>query len=151
MFGSSLLLIASLLGIGQEPSSAASRFEAMAKNLEFFPTGEFAWRRAHQSDYELRHVPDLSMKVWLKTHATLTTNKDDPADLIRLLDHQDPKVRTLAMAALFERLNPKYLPQFAAMIPDKQATAPRIQGWGGIAPAKPVLEPQTVGDVASIF
>jgi hypothetical protein len=77
--------------------------------------------------------------------------QDAIGDLTELLKHKDPNVRTLALAALFQRQDPKLFPHFAAMTRDDGRTMPRVQSWGGLPPPKPVMEAQTVGDVATAF
>jgi hypothetical protein len=70
-----------------------------------------------------------------------------PEDLIALLEHESPQVRTLAAALLFARMEPKYLPYLVPLTRDKNRTFPRpailAAPRAGLPP--PAL-PQTVGE-----
>ena len=146
-----MALVIVSLAAGPETAKTTSRFETMTSQIRFFPTGEFLNGRADMLQYEHPHVSKAWIKDWHNVNAELTSRKDPTADVIALLKNNDPKVRTLALAALFERQDPKMLPHIAALMSDKAKTFEKIQSWGGNPPPKPILEKQTVGDVANAF
>src|SRR5207247_2055628 len=88
-------------------AETTKRFEELAKELKMFPTGEISYGRGDRPAASMRLIPAKWTEPWFKIHAHLATDKDDVADLIGLLKHNDPKVRTLALAALFRREDPK--------------------------------------------
>lgn len=74
-------------------------------------------------------------------------------DLLRLLlKHQNPKVRTVALAALFIREDPQDLPFIAALMSDDAATVPDLhpsrRSGGGPPPMSEIETSLTVGAVA---
>jgi hypothetical protein len=79
MHGSFALVIAVLLGAGPETAKTPSRFEAMAQQLEFFQTGAFVQGSGHELAHRHPHVPDASIKSWLKANAELTSNRTPSA------------------------------------------------------------------------
>jgi len=72
-------------------------------------------------------IPKESTEPWYQIHQALSAGKEDVADLVDLLKHDDPKVRTLALAALFLREDPRLLPHFAALLGDTGKTAPNLE------------------------
>ena len=72
-----------------------------------------------------------------------------PEVLHKLCSDENPKVRTLAMAALFDREDPSDLPHFVAMADDGAST---FDAYPPLAPANFGTDPgpceQTVGDLA---
>ncbi len=80
---------------------------------------------------------------------TLSGNREE---LAALLTNPDPKVRTLALGALFQREDGRDLPLIASLINDSAQTFPDVhddmsQG-GGPTPIAALMNPQTVGKVA---
>src|SRR5262249_41838711 len=102
------------------------RFEELAKELKMFPTGEISYGRGDRPAM-MRLIPPKWTEPWFKIYAEVGNDKDDVADLIGLLKHDDPKVRTLALAALFRREDPKLLPHLAALMKDTDKTVPDVQ------------------------
>jgi uncharacterized protein (TIGR03067 family) len=109
-----------------EKGGSAKRFESLAKELEVFQTQEFAAGRAGMGGLAERFGPKKLTDSWFKAQSALTAHTDDVAELIPLLKHGDPKVRTLALAALFERQDPKLLPHIASLLGDNAKTAPQV-------------------------
>lgn len=76
----------------------------------------------------------------------------DRKTLAALLGHPDPKVRTLALGAIFEREDGRDLPLIATFINDPAPTFPNLHesmnGRGGARPMPEVENSQSVGDVA---
>src|SRR5262245_22318915 len=112
------------------PKAAANtqkRFEEMAAQLPMFPTTDFAYGRGDRTDSGMfRFVPRELTDPWRKAYAALSAGNDDVANLAGLLKHKDPKVRTLALAALFERQDPKLLPHLATLLGDTEKTFPEV-------------------------
>jgi RNA polymerase sigma factor (sigma-70 family) len=144
---------------GERAKAAAAtvrRYEDLAIDLKMFPTNDFAHGRAQQID---RLIPKKLTDAWQQIYTALATRKDGVEDVIALLKHNDPKVRTLALAALFDRQDPRLLPQLAAMTADTDRTVPEVsirRAIIGFDPASRNLLPedfheQTVGAVAKAF
>lgn len=76
----------------------------------------------------------------------------DREALAELLKHPDPRVRTLALGALFEREDGRDLPLIATLVDDAEPTFPdlhdSIGSQGGPRPMSELESPQTVGEVA---
>ena len=79
----------------------------------------------------------------------------DRESLQTLLTNSDPKVRTLALGALFQREDGRDLPLIAALIPDSAPTFPNLHEsmsqQGGPRPIAELVNPQTVGAVAQMM
>jgi len=136
----------------------AKQFEALAGRLAIFQTHEFAAGRGGPTDASLRFIPKKLTEPWLDVSRALTAAKDDVAELLPLLKNGDPKVRTLALAALFERQDPKLLPHIAGLVGDKAKTAVEVvirravSGFGKDAELLPQdIDEQAVGQVAKAF
>jgi HEAT repeat protein len=99
------------------------RFEQLAKDLKYFPTGEFVYGR---SDKLSRLLPERWKESWYVVLKEINSTKHTVADLQALLKHKDPNVRLLALAALFQREDAKLLPDFAAMTNDEMKTVPDL-------------------------
>jgi hypothetical protein len=69
-----------------------------------------------------------------------------------LLKHPDPKVRTLALGAIFQREDGRDLPLIASLINDSALTFPNLHNvigsGGGPQPLSEFEDSQTVGYVA---
>jgi hypothetical protein len=140
---------------GNNDGEAASRLEKLAEQLEIFQTGEFAYGRGDRAD---RLIPSKVMEPWLKVNKALASGHYDVAGLIGMLKHKNPRVRALALAALFERQDPKLIPHLAALVADKGQTAPEIvirravKALGEDTELLPQdIDQQTVGHVAQVF
>ena len=72
----------------------------------------------------------------------------DPSLLVKLLKHANPKVRTLAMAALIDREERRYLPDIASLAQDPAVTFRTL-----VIPVSHAVETrdQTVGEIARQF
>jgi hypothetical protein len=147
----------------QSPEDVKLRFERLAADLQVFQTGEMLYGRG-----DLKHerfIPKKVVEPWRKVYAEIARDHDID-HVAALLKHNDPKVRTLALGALFESQNPKALPHLAGLVADKEKTVPdvRIRRAGPIffggniknVPEAEDLIPddfhqQTVGAVAKAF
>ncbi len=71
-----------------------------------------------------------------------------PERLLDLLGHPDAKVRTLALAALIDQEDSRFLPQMHALVTDRAAT---FSGLVPTANSALVPRPQSVGELASLL
>ncbi len=146
-----------LAQVTSPPTPAASQldaagvqtlFEQSAAELKFFDLGPFLYNRP-ELDFNFRAVDK-------KYSATLAKVTDPSLPLVpieALLTHADAKVRTLALAALFNRDDPQLLPLIVKLAKDN---APTFPGHGelsatwmrtsGIGPPK---KDQTVNYIAT--
>src|SRR5437588_422272 len=148
------LLVVTTLAASDQDAPTAVRLEALAKHLKFFPTGEFVYGRSHSLD---RRLSDNWTDPWYEVLKEISSPRHHEADLLALLKHKDPKVRTLALAALFQREDAKLLPRFAALMADKEETVPLLEirradiEFKRGDPMPQDFHPQTVGQVAKRF
>jgi len=132
------------------PLDERLRFEALAERLQFFDVNDFTYYEGRAGHLRL---PPAWADNWRETHALLSSDIVRTS-LLHLLEHKNPKVRTLALAALARKNDPKLLPDLAALMADREKTFPRIQPVHHIALQfnreipPPPLEEQTVGAVA---
>jgi hypothetical protein len=139
----------------EKPADTKARFEELAGQLKMFPTGEVVCGRGDRPD---RLIPAKWTEPWLTVHAAIAANQDRVEDLVALLKHADPRVRTLALAALFAREDPRLLPYLAAMVKDTEKTVPDVRILRAfVAPRKDLelvpqdFREQTVGRVAEMM
>jgi hypothetical protein len=128
---------------------ARKDLERLADRLKFFNTGDFLFDRPG-----LHQIPDDVAQQYQTLIRELTSSKFVVEALVKLLKHDNPKVRTLAMAALFAREDPRLLPHLVSLVDDKAVTFSRPQPPSAFPfPKKkmPRLDKQTVGEVAYQF
>jgi hypothetical protein len=156
MFGP-IAIAAALFSASAQEQSTQEHFERLAGTLKFFPTTEFAYGRSSKGRLsDLRSLPDKWADPWYAVLKELSSDQRPAADLQKLLKHSDPNVRLLALAALFQRQDPKFLPNIAAMLQDEGQTVPEFQIWRSFThagqeadvPSEQDFHPQTVGKVA---
>lgn len=147
IFGS---LAASLILVGA-PVDDRTLLVRTAKEMKFFSANAVLYDRNNG----LHILPKEWQDNWQQARAVVDAPKFAVADLLRLLKDKDAKVRTLALAALAHRQDPKLLPHLAALMQDKEKTSPALQpyacAWTGGPPPSPPLMDQTVGQVAFQF
>jgi hypothetical protein len=136
------------------PQDTKADVEKIADKLKFFVTPDFLFDRHESHFYLLSYPPDM-VKEYHDLIRPLADSKTPVDAWIGLLKHPDARVRTLALAALFAREDPKLLPHLASLLEDKAATfaKPPWPSSGGMMLVNPkfdpkTLEAQTVGDVA---
>jgi hypothetical protein len=96
-------------------------FEEYASTIEVFLAGNFFYdRRLSEPGFEEPCQGAVAFR------AQIRACPPDPGMLVTLLRHSDPKVRTLAMAALFDREERRYLPDIASLANDTSITFPAI-------------------------
>lgn len=123
--------------------------ERTAEKLKYFPTESFVYDRI-----EDRFIPKEWVAGWREAYRLIASGKGTPRERIALLRHEDPKVRTLALAMLYHEEDPKNLRHIASLLKDQEATLPNVSIRAArIINSKPGLYPgevqrQTVGQVA---
>ena len=126
----------------------STRLECLAKTIKWFDWGDFLYDRL-APDLRYDSKTEVNSKRQL---SELLNSRENPQWLESLLSHKNARVRTLAMAALFARDEPAWLPQIAKLANDKAKTfpAPEMHGPGPEPPGKePKALPQTVGSIAT--
>src|ERR1044072_108674 len=89
-------------------------FENFSQEVKYFNANDFLWGGRYEpifyKEYEgyARFVKALSRKNYSSIH------------LIKLLKHQDPKVRVLTMAARYAKQDPQLLPEIFTLINDAE-------------------------------
>jgi hypothetical protein len=149
-----LFLSGGLLDALETPSAFAkdstrSRLEEMARNCSHFSLTVIV------RNQDLRLWPPGSNVLVLEQQRLvkdLLELKDSQKTLERLLEHTDPKVRTLALGALFLRQDGRDLPLIGRVLGEAALTFPDLHNSphsaGGPRPITEVEQPQSVGDVA---
>jgi hypothetical protein len=137
-------------------SETATRIEAVAAKLTVFQPEDFSLDR----EVHARFLPQKWRENQRATYAAITSSKNEEKELLALLKHRDANVRTLALAAVFHRLDPMLLPHIAGLKSDAAKTAPdfRIDSAVVSLPVRDDADPdpqdlhaQTVGQIAEVF
>jgi hypothetical protein len=126
--------------------SVSQRLERLASEATYFATRDILSNR-----WSERRWPTHLLLEQEHVLAELRSVAGERAALQALLRHGDPKVRTLALGALFIREDPRDLPLIAQLMQDRATTLPRLGMSGRSEAPLPLAEfvtPQTVGDVA---
>ena len=143
----SLALIATPAESGQAQSKAAERLTQLAIVTTHFATGEIISNAWHEGRW-----PSGLLEQQQHVLAELRAVCRDREALQASLANSDPRIRTLALGALFIREDPHELPLIAGLAYDNAATFPllgiSLNSMGGPLPLSAFESPQTVGDVA---
>ncbi len=122
------LLTVSLVTAAEKNTEAVrAELEALAKSTTHFPLSCVIYNR----ELGLRHIiPDEELKQ-IESRADrlpllLRDLNKDRTTLAALLEHDEPKVRTLALGALFLREDGRDLPLIATLIDDHAPTFPEL-------------------------
>jgi hypothetical protein len=128
------LFALSLLGAQTVPSNPRDQFLDVAKHLRAFPP---------DADYEPdrggRGLAPGAMGYW----ALLRTNHSVPS-LLELLKDPDPKIRTLAAAALAAKGDPRLLRHLGPLLEDQSPTFDFVNGLPDVNFMRPSYGHQTV-------
>lgn len=143
--------------------SYAAKYRSVEWNLEHIAkTNRYFSRQVIIENQELRLPPyagklpegfeSLGLRQ-LELQRNLHANSYDLSALESLLKHADPKVRTLALGALFQRENGRDLPLIASLLEDDAPTFPDLHNSmesvaGYFISMKHVEDNQTVGQIA---
>jgi hypothetical protein len=128
------MLIAALLGnLLVQPVDSPRTFEKLAGELISFQSSEFIYAR------DPWRMPKSWAASWRHGLTTLRSRAWDEKELIALLKHESAKVRVLALAALFDRQDPSFLPHFVNLLNDDSRHFPEFAVRRAIAlsPNKP--------------
>lgn len=139
---------------GQTPEPAtlrevSARLERLAAETTHFATHDIIANRESERRWPANLVAEQRRLV-----SELHTIVNERESLNALVAHQDPRIRTLVLGALFMREDPRDLPAIARLMNDGAATFPLLQRSLNSTPAAmlPLAEfesAQTVGKVAS--
>ena len=147
VFGS-LVTVSQAGAASQATNNLQPRFERLAAETSHFATDDII--RNHFFDGGRWPVGLLEEQQ--KVLEELRTAGGRRQEVVGLLQHPDPKVRTLALGALFVREDPKELPLIASLMGDGTETLPHLgmslNSMGGRLPLSSFESRQTVGDVA---
>jgi hypothetical protein len=123
--------------------SAEKKFEALARQVYCFDTGSFLH---HYSPFIV--IPNAQDRLAMDKQFFLLAKETSKPQLEALLKHSDPKVRTLALAALFQNVEPQTLPDIVGLAKDPAETFLRPGDLPQTGSAGPP-QPQTVGMIAT--
>jgi hypothetical protein len=118
-------------------------FERLASQFRFF----------FGDDFHCYHVPAAMLAEYKKLHDEVTAPKHETTALVALLNHKNPRVRTLVIAALSAKEDPKLLPKLVDMVGDTAVTFPDFlllsRPFGFDRDILPPLVECNVGELAS--
>ena len=152
-----------LVGLSAAPAAfageAREEFEQAAEELSFFALDDFLYDRDFTARVpandarQYRETVDRLFRGQVRADGPFVLNamrpQPSPTEVRVLLGHDDPKVRTLAIAWLFARQGQQALPLLSEHVNDTAETFPGLQLVASIAlPAKVRTENRTVGQVA---
>jgi hypothetical protein len=101
------------------PPDARKELEELAKTLAYFSNYDFVANRFDDSGIPPKMAADYRRGI-----GRLVSRNYEVKVLVELLRHDNPRVRTLAAAALYARLDPKLLPHIAPLTKDTAETFP---------------------------
>ncbi len=148
---SALLVSATVIfAKASEKNQTRIAFEEMAGTLTYLTLSSVLYDRQ-------THLFEVANPEEEKIHFQILEKVSDRSlseeALVELLTHQDPKVRTLALVALYDREDPSLLPEFVKICSDDAVT---FQGhpelsklWLEMSGVGPPPVHQTVGDFAT--
>ena len=155
---SALLVLFLLPALGT--TGVREDFEQAAGALSFFSWGDFLYRReltprvpgdeTCKYNETLAHLIDSGLAGTTGRPILRASRRASPGEVSALLRHENPRVRTLAMAWLFANKGQSALPQLVVLVGDTAETFPVLQSVASMyLPAQnPPLKTQTVSDIA---
>jgi hypothetical protein len=151
-----LLLLASLFpAFGADEAQqttlgVSERLQRLSTETTHFATDDIVGNR-----WSERRWPVGLLEEQQHLLAELRSTRDARKELQDLLHSPEPRVRTLALGALFIREDPRDLPLIAGLLDDNAATFPRLSSSadsrGGRLPLSFFESEQTVRDVAQVM
>ena len=137
-------------GSAYQGPSVQQRFERLAASASHFATDDIVRNRWSEHRWPVGLLEEQQSLL-----AELRTARDARKELQDQLRSPDPRVRTLALGALFIREDPRDLPLIAGLLGDRAATFKRLSmsfdSRGGRLPLSFFESDQTVGDVAQVM
>jgi hypothetical protein len=125
-------------------------FERMAREMPYLAIESVIYDRPNHG-FVVADEKDRERHFEILQEATDVTYPKE--DLLKLLSHADPKVRTLAAVALFDREDPTVLPDLVKLTDDEASTFdghPRLSAeWLRGTGIGPPPQKQTVGKIAT--
>lgn len=140
----SWFILSLLAAVGATAQTPAQAYEAAAKELKFLAAGDLLHGRLPR-----RVTPLADQESHNRIVTELFSRDDSIGQLTALLTHDNPKVRTLAVAALVWRNEARALPEIARLLDDDAETFPHpalVAMIPGQIEAATPLEPQKVRD-----
>jgi hypothetical protein len=131
---------------GAESAEIRRQMETASASYSHFATTDIVTNRP-----TMRQWPEELIAEQAELLTKLRTWSRQPEALRALIGHRDPKVRTLALGALFVREDPHELPLIASLTADEAPTFPHVHfsfKSDLTIDLKDVISSQTVGDVA---
>jgi hypothetical protein len=132
----------------QTAQQTRATFERIAGQIKSLIVSHWHHERA------LRDLNSQAREAEFKMRRQILGTHHQTDSIRQLIKHKDPKVRTLAMVALFKRYDPQLLPVIHTLVGDNAATlaairhtpnSPLVPYDGGVHPPK---QDQTVGSFA---
>lgn len=147
----SILLLSGVVCLsGQQPREPVhTTFERLAREIVVLGPDQFIFGfRGHS------RIPTKELAPVKEFTLFLENGKWQSSDFLPLLKHNDPKVRTLALVALYSLEDPKVLPEIFPLVTDEAVTFVSMRHLANFyALDKPLTaemtEPQTVGKIAT--
>jgi len=130
--------------------SVQQRFERLAATASHFATDDIVRNTRGDGRW-----PEGLLEEQQNLLTDLSSTRDARKELQNLVHSPDPRVRTLALGALFIREDPRDLPLIAGLLGDSTETFRRLSrsmdSRGGRLPLSFFESRQTVGDVAQVM
>lgn len=103
-------------------SELRQKLQSWSRRLAFFPTMDFLWDR----DFSAPGLDLDKLRAWSECRQDIHAARERKPELLKLLGDFDPRVRTLALAALFDSEDPSVLPHIARHMKDYEHTFPDV-------------------------
>ena len=142
-----LLLLSCLPVVFGSEATPSHRLEAIASELGFLCTDELLYNRIRAYG-----IPKPQADKYKRLIKLVISHDASVPELTKMLKNENPKVRTLAIVALFARDDPGVLHHIASMVDDSSLTfprpAPHATWYPEVESKLPPMEEQTVGEIA---
>jgi hypothetical protein len=149
-----IFLASATLCAAEAFSSAAGELEKLSDQFQFFRNQDINQIGSRHSFVGERIIKEDADKYWalLNQVRSLRAHSNE---LTKLLSHENPRVRTLAIVSLFWKSGPHALPALTKLVDDTALTFPRTDIWGSMVwlnekESHPLLVNQTVGQIAEV-
>jgi hypothetical protein len=124
-------------------------FERFAGTVVVLGPGEFIYGFRESS-----RIPKRELALLKEFTNFLERERWKPSEFLPLLKHDDPKVRTLALVALYDLEDPSVLPHIFPLVTDEASTFVAVRRFASAMNVRDELTPelteqQTVGSIAA--